>query len=96
MTRVTTCGSEIRDRCPALTSVMRAPARLAMNSCSAGGITQSVDAVAPGKLDKAEAEAGDTKGSQGRWLGTQTVCPTEVADLYEKSITAPGQCGLAG
>ena len=32
---------EIRDRCPALTSVMWAPARLAMNVCSAGGMTRS-------------------------------------------------------
>src|SRR5262249_8700456 len=31
MTRVTTDGLEMRDRCPALTSVMWAPARLAMN-----------------------------------------------------------------
>src|SRR5437016_3847951 len=31
MTRVTTEGLEMRDRCPALTSVMWAPARWAMN-----------------------------------------------------------------
>ena len=41
MTRVTTDGSEMRDRCPALTSVMWAPARLAMNVSSAGGMTWS-------------------------------------------------------
>ena len=41
MTRVTTDGSEIRDRCPALTPVMRAPARLAMIASSAGGMTWS-------------------------------------------------------
>src|SRR6478609_1716247 len=40
MTRVTTGASEMRDRCPASTSVMRAPARLAMNVSSAGGMTR--------------------------------------------------------
>ena len=41
MTRVTTDGSEMRDKCPALTSVMWAPARRAMNVSSAGGMTWS-------------------------------------------------------
>ena len=41
MTRVTTDGSEMRDRCPASTSVMWAPARLAMNVSSAGGMIWS-------------------------------------------------------
>jgi hypothetical protein len=41
MTRVTAAGWEIRDRCPALISVMWAWARWDMNSSSAGGITWS-------------------------------------------------------
>src|SRR5437867_12731361 len=41
MTRVTAPGREIRERCPALISVIRACARRDMNSCSAGGITWS-------------------------------------------------------
>jgi hypothetical protein len=36
-----TDGLEIRDRCPALTSVMWAPARVAMKVRSAGGMTRS-------------------------------------------------------
>src|SRR5208282_4698136 len=41
MTWVTVPGSEIIDRCGAPTSVMCACARVAMNSCSAGGMTWS-------------------------------------------------------
>ena len=41
MTRVTTGALVMRDRCPALTSVMWAPARWAMNVSSAGGMTWS-------------------------------------------------------
>src|SRR6202012_5473993 len=41
MTRVTTPGSEIIDRCGACTSVMWACARLAMASCNAGGMAWS-------------------------------------------------------
>src|SRR4029453_15148735 len=40
MTRVTTFAREMRDRGPALTSVMGAPARWAMNVSSAGGMTR--------------------------------------------------------
>jgi hypothetical protein len=41
MTRVTADGLEMRDRCPALTMVMWAPARWAMNLWLAGGMTWS-------------------------------------------------------
>ena len=41
MTRVTAEGSVSMDRCGALISVMCAPARLAMASCSAGGQLQA-------------------------------------------------------
>lgn len=41
MTRVTTCALEMRDRCPALTPVMWAPARRAMNVSCAGRMTRS-------------------------------------------------------
>src|SRR3984885_13271449 len=39
MTLVTAPGSLIMDRCGALISVMRDPARWAMTTCSAGGVT---------------------------------------------------------
>ena len=41
MTRVTTDGLEMRDRCPALTSVMWATARWDMKVNCAGGMTRS-------------------------------------------------------
>src|SRR5260221_10561031 len=41
MTRVTVSAREIRARWPALTSVMRAPARWAMDCSKAGGMTLS-------------------------------------------------------
>ena len=41
MTLVTADGLEMRDRCPALTSVMWAPARWAMNVWLAAGMTWS-------------------------------------------------------
>src|SRR5258707_15598070 len=41
MTLVTVSAREIRDRWPALTSVMRAPARWAMDCSKAGGMTLS-------------------------------------------------------
>src|SRR6266446_4899199 len=72
MTRVTASGWEIRDRCPALISVMRAWARLAMNSCSAGGITWS--AVPISDQDGIVCQAGIPEGADpelnaaGRWV----------------------------
>jgi hypothetical protein len=53
-----------------------------------------VEAVAPGKLSQAETEVGDSKVRKGRWLGATLVCPTEVANLYSRIITALGQHGF--
>src|SRR5256885_7467249 len=71
MTRVTTGASEMRDRCPASTSVMRAPARLAMNVSSAGGMTRSPVPITA--QDGMVFQAGGPDGSlnalaaSGRW-----------------------------
>src|SRR4029077_19455749 len=76
MTRVTTDGLEMRDRGPALTSVMRAPARLAMNVSSAGGMTWS--AVPITAQDGVVFQAGGPDGSvnalavSGRWMAAMT------------------------
>jgi hypothetical protein len=61
MTRVTTDGSEMRDKCPALTSVMRAPAQWAMNVSSAGGMTWSLVPIAA--QDLMVFQAGGPDGS---------------------------------
>src|SRR5215472_11113777 len=72
MTRVTTCALVMRDRCPALTSVMWAPARWAMNVSSAGGMTRS--AVPITAQDGTLFQAGVPDGSvaalaaSGRWV----------------------------
>jgi hypothetical protein len=54
-----------------------------------------IDAVAPGTLDQAKAEAGDSKVRRGRWLGTNTPWPRQVGDLYVHLITALEQRGLS-
>jgi hypothetical protein len=54
-------GSGIRDKCPALTSLMWAWARLAMNSCLAGGMTWS--AVPITSHDGIVSQAGTPAGS---------------------------------
>src|SRR5215471_2042371 len=61
MTRVTTGALVMRDRCPALTSVMWAPARWAMNVSSAGGMTWS--AVPITAQDGMVFQAGGPDGS---------------------------------
>jgi hypothetical protein len=72
MTRVTTPGLEIRDRWPALTSVMWAPARWAMDCSKAGGMTLS--AVPITAHDGMVFQAGVPEGSpsvlaaSGRWV----------------------------
>ena len=74
MTRVTTGALEMRDRCPALTSVMWAPARLAMNVSS--GMTWS--AVPITAQDGMVFQAGGPDGSvnalaaSGRWVAAMT------------------------
>jgi hypothetical protein len=76
MTRATTPGSAIIDRCPAFTLVMWAPARLAMNICSAAGRTRS--AVPITSHDGMVFQAGGPDGSpsvlaaSGRWVAAMT------------------------
>ena len=76
MTRVTTGASEMRDRCPAPTSVMRAPARLAMNVSSAGGMTRSPDPTTA--HDGMVFQAGGPDGPvnalavSGRWVAAMS------------------------
>src|SRR5260221_11685461 len=61
MTLVTVSAREIRDRWPALTSVMRAPARWAMDCSKAGGMTLS--AVPMTAHDGVVFQAGVADGS---------------------------------
>jgi len=76
MTRVTVPGWEISDRCEAFTSVMCAPARWAMNSCSAGGMTWS--AVPITSQDGIVCQAGAPEGADpalnamGLWVAART------------------------
>src|SRR5260221_13212540 len=63
MTLVTVSAREIRDRWPALTSVMRAPARWAMDCSKAGGMTLS--AVPMTAHDGMVFQAGVPDGSPG-------------------------------
>src|SRR6185312_13472389 len=73
MTRVTTGASEMRDRCPASTSVMRAPARLAMNVSSAGGMTRSPDPTHGPRRDglpgRGPGRSGERAGRKGPLAG---------------------------
>jgi hypothetical protein len=74
-TRVTTPGLEIRDRWPALTLVMRALARWAMDCSKAGGMTLS--AVPITAHDGMVFQAGIPEGSDklaasGRWVAAMT------------------------
>jgi hypothetical protein len=61
ITRVTAPGTEARDSCPALTSVTCAPARVAMPSSSAGGMTWSEVPITA--QDRIVAQAGGPDGS---------------------------------
>jgi hypothetical protein len=76
MTWATVSGSAIMDRCPAFTSVMWAPARLAMKVSSAGGMTRS--AVPITAHDGMVFQAGTPDGSlnalavSGRWVAAMT------------------------
>src|SRR4029077_1563093 len=76
MTRVTTDGLEMRDRCPALTTVIWAPARWAMNVSSAGGITWSAvpTTAQDGMVSQAGGAAGwvDALAASGRWVAAMT------------------------
>src|ERR1700755_1170306 len=76
MTRVTTPGSDILDRCGACTSVMWAWARLAMASCNAGGMAWS--AVPTTAQDGMVFQAGTPDGwvraivASGAWSAART------------------------
>src|SRR5215472_11190955 len=76
MTLATTPGSVIMDRWGALISVTLEPARWAMNSCSAGGITWS--AVPMMSQEGMVVQAGGPDGSvsalkgSGRWVAAST------------------------
>src|SRR5256885_16598385 len=76
MTRVTTDGLEMRDRCPALTSVMRAPARFAMNVWLAAGMTWSAVPITAqdGMVFQAGAPnvAASALAASGRWGAAMT------------------------
>jgi energy-coupling factor transporter ATP-binding protein EcfA2 len=53
-----------------------------------------IDAVAPGLLDQAKAEVGESKVRRGRWLGANAPWPQQVGDLYRQLVTALDQRGL--
>ena len=55
-----------------------------------------VDTVAPGALDGAKAEVGESKVRCGRWLGMNIPCPQQASGLYEQLIAALDQRGLKG
>src|SRR5262245_10502061 len=76
MTRVTTDGLEMRDRCPASTSVMRAPARLAINVWFATGMTWSAVPITAqdGMVFQAGGPnvAASALAASGRWVVAMT------------------------
>jgi hypothetical protein len=53
-----------------------------------------IDAVAPGLLDQAKAEVGESKVRRGRWLGANAPWPQQVGDLYRQLVTTLDQRGL--
>ena len=82
------------DRCPALTSVMWAPARWAMNFCSAGGRTWS--AVPITAQDGMVFQAGGPEGScrvlaaSGRWVAAMTAAWLGGSPLAKQAGTRLG------
>jgi hypothetical protein len=82
------------DRCPALTSVMWAPARLAMKSCLAGGRTRS--AVPITSQDGMVFHAGGPEGSprvlaaSGRWVAAMTAAWLAGSPLAKQPGTRLG------
>jgi energy-coupling factor transporter ATP-binding protein EcfA2 len=53
-----------------------------------------IDAAAPGMLDQARAEVGESKVRRGRWLGANAPWPKQVGDLYKQLARALHQRGL--
>src|SRR5580693_1112385 len=94
MTWVTTPGLEIRDRWPALTLVMWALARLAMNSSKAGGMALS--AVPITAHEGTVFQAGVPEGSDsvlaasGRWVAAMTAAWLPGRPLAKQPGTRPG------
>src|SRR6266436_8771004 len=94
MTRVTVSAREIRDRWPALTSVMRAPARWAMDCSKAGGMTLS--AVPITAHDGMVFQAGVPEGSDsvlaasGRWVAAMTAAWLAGRPLAKQPATRLG------
>jgi len=94
MTPATVSGSAIMDRCPALTSVMWAPARLAMKVSSAGGMTWS--AVPITAQDGMVFQAGGPEGScrvlaaSGRWVAAMTAAWLGGSPLAKQAGTRLG------
>jgi len=76
MTLATTPGLEIMDRCGALISVIWAPARLAMNSCSAGVTMWSLRPITSQDGMVLQAGAPDWSVNvllaRGRWVAAST------------------------
>ena len=54
-----------------------------------------IEAVAPEKLDEAEAAVGDSKVRKGLWLAEKVPCPSKVTDLYTCIVTILQARGLA-
>lgn len=54
-----------------------------------------VEAVAPGKLNEAREEVGDSKVRKGIWLGETVPCPSEVRQLYEDIVKVLCKRGLS-
>src|SRR6185437_12164279 len=77
MTLVTAAGSLIMDRCGALTFVMCAPARWAMATCSAGGMTWS--AVPMTSQDEIVCQAGAAVSVSIRMAATGGCCSAASA-----------------
>src|SRR6185437_13802602 len=94
MTWATVSGSMSRDRCPASTSVMWAPARLAMKVSSAGGMTRS--AVPITAQDAMVFQAGGPDGSanalavSGRWVAAMTAAWLAARPLAKQPGTTLG------
>src|ERR1700722_11175037 len=94
MTLVTAPGSAIMDRCPALTLVMWALARLAMNSSKAGGMTLS--AVPITAHDGTIFQAGVPEGSDsvlaasGRWVTAMSAASLAGSPLAKQPGTRDG------
>lgn len=54
-----------------------------------------IEAIMPGELARAEAEAGRSKSlRKGRWLAENHPCPSQIDDLYRGIVTALKAAGM--